>query len=125
MQEKLRQFVRLGEPDRVKKSIPTKCVFKCKKDDHGVIIRNIAHLVVQGFNQQEGMDYIDVYALVVRLEAIRIFLAYASFKIFKVYEMDVKSEFLDGELHEEVYVKQPSDYLERFYHLNKVLNGLQ
>ena len=65
-------------------TINTKWVFKCKKDDKGVVVRNKARLVVQGFNQEEGIDYTKVYAPVARLEAIRIFLAFASWKGFKV-----------------------------------------
>ena len=76
----------------------------------GVVVRNKARLVVQGFHQQEGIDYTEVYAPVVRLESIRIFLAYAAYKNIKVYQMDVKSAFLNGELHEEVFVKQPPGF---------------
>ena len=61
-------------------------VFKCKKDDRGIVTRNKARLVVKGFNQQEGIDYNEVFALVARLEAIQLFLAFASFKGFKVYQ---------------------------------------
>ncbi|XP_076950382.1 putative mitochondrial protein AtMg00820 [Bidens hawaiensis] len=108
MQEELQQFVRLGvwnlidKPERVNKVIPTKWVYKCKKDYHGVIVRNKACLVVLGYNQQEGIDCIVVYAPVARLEAISIFLAYAAFKNFKVYQMDLKYAFLNRETHEEV-----------------------
>ena len=78
--------------------------FQCKRDDGGVIVRNKARLVVQGFRQEEGIDYNEGYAPVARLEAIRIFLVYASFKGFKVYQMDVKSAFLYGKVKEAVYV---------------------
>ena len=69
-----------------------------------MIVRNKARLVVQGFKQIEGLDYDEVYAPVVRLKAIRIFLAYASFKGFTVYQMDVKTTFLYGTVKEEIYV---------------------
>ena len=96
------------------KKIGTKWVFKCKRDDRGVIVRNKARLVVVGFRQEEGIDYNEVYAPVARLEAIRIFLAYASFKGFKVYQMDVKSAFLYGKVKETVYVSQPPGFVDPF-----------
>ena len=86
--------------------IGTKWVFRNKKDDDGIITRNNARLVAKGFSQEEGIDYDKTFALVARLEAIRIFLAFATHLNFKVYEMDVKSAFLNGEL-EEVYMQQP------------------
>ncbi|KAJ0568464.1 putative RNA-directed DNA polymerase [Helianthus annuus] len=115
MQEELQQFQKLGvwklvEKPAGYKKIGTRWVFKCKKDDRGVVIRNKAHLVVQGFRHIEGIDYNEVYTPVARLEAIRIFLAYASFKGFKVYQMDVKSAFLHGVVEEEVYVEQPPGF---------------
>ena len=92
------------------KVIGTRWVLRCKKDDHGIIVRNKARLVVQGFRQVEGLDYNEVFAPVAQLEAIRIFLAYASFKKFKVYQMDVKSAFLHGVINETVYVSQPPGF---------------
>ncbi|KAD0241435.1 hypothetical protein E3N88_44567 [Mikania micrantha] len=89
--------------------IGTRWVFKNKKDDRGVIIKNKARLVAQGYTQEEGIDYDDVFSLVARIEAIRIFLAYDASMKFTVYQMDVKSAFLYGKLHEEVYVSQPPD----------------
>ncbi|GKC94642.1 putative ribonuclease H-like domain-containing protein [Tanacetum coccineum] len=82
-------------------------VFKNKKDERGIVIRNKARLVAQGHRQEEGIDYEEVFALVARIEAIRLFLAYASFMGFLVYQMDVKSAFLYGSIEEEVYVTQP------------------
>ncbi|KAJ0794618.1 putative RNA-directed DNA polymerase [Helianthus annuus] len=135
MQDELQQFQKLGvwklveRPENYKK-IGTRWVFKCKKDDRGVVIRNKARLVVQGFRQIEGIDYNEVYAPVAaRLEAIRIFLAYASFKGFNVYQMDVKSAFLHGIVQEEVYVEQPPGFEDpvhpdRVWLLNKALYGL-
>ncbi|XP_035830756.1 uncharacterized protein LOC118480154 [Helianthus annuus] len=79
-------------------------------DDRGVVIKNKSRLVVQGFRQEEGIDYEEVFAPVARLEAIRIFLAYASYRNFKVFQMDVKSAFLYGKVKEEVYVYQPPGF---------------
>ncbi|GKF09498.1 putative ribonuclease H-like domain-containing protein, partial [Tanacetum coccineum] len=72
-----------------------------KKDERGIVIRNKARLVAQGHTQEEGIDYDEVFALVARIEAIRLFLAYASFMGFMVYQMDVKSAFLNGQIEEE------------------------
>ncbi|GKA95792.1 putative ribonuclease H-like domain-containing protein [Tanacetum coccineum] len=90
-----------------KRAIRTKWVYKNKKDERGIVIRNKARLVAQGYTQEEGIDYDEVFALVARIEAIRLFLAYASFKDFIVYQTDVKSAFLYGKIEEEVYVCQP------------------
>ncbi|GJR76094.1 putative ribonuclease H-like domain-containing protein [Tanacetum coccineum] len=88
-----------------------------------------ARLVAQGYTQEEGIDYDEVFAPVARIEAIRLFLAYASFKDFVVYQMDVKSAFLYGKIEEEVYVCQPPgfedpDFLDRVYKIEKALYGL-
>ncbi|GJU61982.1 retrovirus-related pol polyprotein from transposon TNT 1-94 [Tanacetum coccineum] len=88
----------------------TKWVYKNKKDERGVVIRNKARLVAQGYTQEEGIDYDEVFAPVARIEAIRLFLAYALFKDFVVYQMDVKSAFLYGKIEEEVYVYQPPGF---------------
>ncbi|GJU25213.1 putative ribonuclease H-like domain-containing protein [Tanacetum coccineum] len=90
-----------------KKAIGTKWVYRNKKDERGIVIRNKARLVTQGYTQEEEIDYDEVFAPVARIEAIRLFLAYASFKDFVVYQMDVKSAFLYGKIEEEVYVCQP------------------
>ena len=134
MQEELAQFKKLKVWELVdlpegEKEIGTKWVFKCKRDDRGIVTRNKARLVVKGFNQQEGIDYNEVFAPVARLEAIRLFLAFASFKGFKVYQLDVKSAFLYGKVQEVVYVSQPDgfvdpDYPDRVYKLDKALYGL-
>ena len=76
--------------------IGTKWVFRNKMDEQGVITRNKARLVAKGYNQEEGIDYDETYAPVARLEDIRMLLAYASFMNFKLYQMDVKSAFLNG-----------------------------
>nr|GEV59963.1 retrovirus-related Pol polyprotein from transposon TNT 1-94 [Tanacetum cinerariifolium] len=114
---------------RSKKAIGTKWVFRNKKDKRGIVIRNKAMLVAQGFSQEEGIYYDEVFATVARIEVIRLFLAYASFMGFIVYQMDVKSAFLDGRIEEEVYVCQPPgfenpDYLDKFYKVEKAICGL-
>ncbi|GJX15214.1 retrovirus-related pol polyprotein from transposon TNT 1-94 [Tanacetum coccineum] len=81
-----------------------------KRDETRIIIKNKARLVAQGYNQQEGIDYDETFAPVARLEAIRIFLAFATYMNFIVYQMNVKSDFLNGKLKEEVYVKQPPGF---------------
>ncbi|GKB05691.1 putative ribonuclease H-like domain-containing protein [Tanacetum coccineum] len=88
-------------------TIGTKWVYKNKKDERGIVIRNNVRLVAQGYTQEEGIDYDEVFAPVARIEAIRLFLAYASFKDFVVYQMDVKNAFMYGKIEEEVYVCQP------------------
>nr|GFC26704.1 copia protein [Tanacetum cinerariifolium] len=82
--------------------IGTKWVLKNKKDEKGIVIRNKARLVAQGYTQEEGIDYEEVFAPVARIEAIRLFLAYTSFMGFIVYQMDVKSAFLYGIIDEEL-----------------------
>ncbi|GJY32921.1 putative ribonuclease H-like domain-containing protein [Tanacetum coccineum] len=90
-----------------KRAIGTKWVFRNKKDERGIIVRNKARLVAQGYTQEEGIDYDEVFAPVARIEAIRLFLAYASFMRFIVYQMDVKSAFLYGTIKEELL--EPDD----------------
>ncbi|GKF71078.1 putative ribonuclease H-like domain-containing protein, partial [Tanacetum coccineum] len=112
-----------------KKAIGTKWVFRNKKDERGIVIRNKARLVAQGHRQEEGINYEEVFAHVVRIEAIRLFLAYASFMGFLVYQMDVKSAFLYGTIEEEVYVTQPlgfkdPDHPDKVYKVVKALYGL-
>ncbi|GKA66340.1 putative ribonuclease H-like domain-containing protein [Tanacetum coccineum] len=112
-----------------KRAIGTKCVFKNKKDKRWIVIRNKARLVAQGHRQEEGMDYEEVFAPVARIEAIKLFLAYASFMGFLVYQMDVKSAFLYGTIKEEVYVTQLQgfkdlDHPDKVYKVVKALYGL-
>nr|GEW80997.1 putative ribonuclease H-like domain-containing protein [Tanacetum cinerariifolium] len=100
-----------------------------KKDKRGIVIRNKARLVAQGHTQKERIDYDEVFSPVARIEAIRLLLAYASFKDFDVYQMDVKSVFLYGKIEEEVYACQPPgfedlDFLDRVYKVEKTLYGL-
>ncbi|GKA76089.1 putative ribonuclease H-like domain-containing protein [Tanacetum coccineum] len=94
------------------KVIGTKWVYKNKRDERGVVVRNKARLVAQGYTQEEGIDYEEVFAPVERMEAIRLFLAFASFMGFIVYQMDVKSAFLYGTIDEEVYVSQPPGFVD-------------
>nr|GEU60780.1 putative ribonuclease H-like domain-containing protein [Tanacetum cinerariifolium] len=96
-------FTDSQEPSRVR-PIETKWVLKNKKDERGIVIRNKARLVAQGHTQVEGIDYDEVFAHVARIKAIILFLAYASFMGFTVYQMDVKSAFLYGTIDEEVYL---------------------
>ncbi|GJS09839.1 putative ribonuclease H-like domain-containing protein [Tanacetum coccineum] len=112
-----------------KRAIGTKWDFGNKKDERGIVIKNKARLVAQGYTQEERIDYDEVFALVARIEAIRLFLAYASFKDFVVYQMDVKSAFLYGKIEEEVYVCQPPgfkdpDFPDRVYKVEKELYRL-
>ncbi|GJT60148.1 putative ribonuclease H-like domain-containing protein [Tanacetum coccineum] len=112
-----------------KRPIGTKWVFRNKKDERGIVIKNKARLVAQGYTQEEGIDYDEVFAPVARIKAIRLFLAYASFKDFVVYQMDVKSAFIYGKIEEEVYVCQPPgfedpDFPDRVYKVEKALYGL-
>ncbi|GJR21018.1 putative ribonuclease H-like domain-containing protein [Tanacetum coccineum] len=93
-----------------KRAIGTKRVFRNKKDERGIIVRNKARPVAQGYTQEEGIDYDEVFAPIARIEAIGLFLAYASFMVFIVYQMDVKSAFLYGTIEEEVYVCQPPGF---------------
>nr|GEV06182.1 putative ribonuclease H-like domain-containing protein [Tanacetum cinerariifolium] len=100
-----------------------------KKDERDIVVRNKARLVAQGHIQEEGIDYEEVFAPVAKIEAIRLFLAYASFMGFLVYQMDVKSTFLYGTIEEEVYVCQPPrfkdpDYPDKVYKVVKALYGL-
>ena len=88
----------------------TRWVFRNKLDESGVIIRNKYRLVVQGYNQEEGIDYDETFAPVSKIEAIKILIAFVEFTGFKLYQMDVKSAFLNRNFKEEVYVKQPPGF---------------
>ncbi|GJY36350.1 putative ribonuclease H-like domain-containing protein [Tanacetum coccineum] len=107
LQFKLQKVWTMVDLPNGKRAIGTKWVYKNKKDERGIVIKNKARLVAQGYTQEEGIDYDEVFAPVARIEAIRLFFAYASFKYFVVYQMDVKSAFLYGKIEEEVYVCQP------------------
>nr|GFA43739.1 retrovirus-related Pol polyprotein from transposon TNT 1-94 [Tanacetum cinerariifolium] len=135
MQEELDQFARLKVWRLVplpegKSVIKTKWIFKNKKDESSLVIRNKARHVAVGYSQQEGIDYDERFAPVARIEAIRLFLAYAAHKDFTVVQMDVKTAFLNGILKEEVYVGQPpgfisKQYPDHVYALDKALYGLK
>jgi FtsZ-interacting cell division protein YlmF len=113
-----------------KNIIGSKWIFKNKLNEQGQVVRNKARLVCKGYAQIEGLDFDETFVHVARLEAIRIFLAYACHKRFKVYQMDVKSTFLNGDLNEEVYMEQPegfelSDNPDLVCKLKKSLYGLK
>nr|GEZ92476.1 putative ribonuclease H-like domain-containing protein [Tanacetum cinerariifolium] len=134
MQEELLQFKMqkvwvLVDLPHGKRAIGTKWVYENKKDERGIVIRNKARLVAQGHTQEVGIDYEEVFAPVVRIEAIRLFLAYASFMGFMVCQMDIKSAFLYGTIEEEVYVCQPLgfedlDHPDKVYKVVRALYGL-
>jgi hypothetical protein len=134
MQEELNNFTRNEVwhlvPCPNQNVLGTKWVFCNKQDEHGVVTGNKAQLVVKGYSQIEGLDFDETCAPVARLESIRILLAYATYHGFKLYEMDVKSTFLNGPIKEEVYVEQPpdfedSEYPTHVYNLSKALYGLK
>ncbi|GJY46661.1 putative ribonuclease H-like domain-containing protein, partial [Tanacetum coccineum] len=129
LQFKLQQVWVLVDLPYGMKVIGTKWVYRNKRDERGVVVRNKARLVAQGYTQEEGIDYDEVFAPVARIEAIRLFLAFASFMGFIVYQMDVKSAFLYGTIDEEVYVSQPPGFVDpdhptKVYKVVKALYGL-
>ncbi|GJZ80080.1 putative reverse transcriptase, RNA-dependent DNA polymerase [Tanacetum coccineum] len=129
LQFKLQKVWTLVDLPYGKRAIGTKWVYRNKKDERGIVIRNKARLVAHGYTQEEGIDYDEVFAPVARIETIRLFLAYASFKEFVVYQMNVKSAFQYGKIEEEVYVCQPlgfedSEFPDRVYKVEKALYGL-
>ncbi|GJR77692.1 putative ribonuclease H-like domain-containing protein [Tanacetum coccineum] len=131
MQEEMQQFINqkvwqlVPLPDG-KIAIGTKWILKNKRDARGIVVRNKARLVAQGHRQEEGIDYDEVFAPVARIEAIRLFLAFASYMGFMVYQMDVKSAFLYGEIEEEVYVTQPKGFEDPHFpkHVYRVVKAL-
>nr|GEU39479.1 retrovirus-related Pol polyprotein from transposon TNT 1-94 [Tanacetum cinerariifolium] len=135
MQEELDQFARLNVCRLVprpedKSVIKTKWIFKNKKDESSLVIRNKARLVAVGYSQQKGIDYDETFAPVAQIEAICLFLAYAAHKDFTIFQMDVNTTFLNGILKEEVYVGQPlgfvsKQYPDHVYALDKALYGLK
>ncbi|GKC05753.1 retrovirus-related pol polyprotein from transposon TNT 1-94 [Tanacetum coccineum] len=135
MQEELNEFERLEvwelvpRPDKVM-VITLKWIYKVKLDELGGILKNKARLVARGYRQEEGIDFEESFAPVARLEAIRIFLAFAAHMNMVVYQMDVKTAFLNGNLREEVYVSQPDGFMDKdkpnhVYKLKKALYGLK
>ncbi|GJU28414.1 putative ribonuclease H-like domain-containing protein [Tanacetum coccineum] len=126
---KLQQVWVLVDLPQGMKVIVTKWVYRNKRDERGVVVRNKARLVAQGYKQEEGIDYDEVFAPVTRMEAIRLFLAFALFMGFIVYQMDVESALLYGTIDEEVYVSQPPgfvdpDHPKKVYKVVKALYGL-
>jgi len=135
MHEHLHQFTRndiwflFPKSDQMN-IIGCKWVFINKLDESGVITRNKARLVAKGYNQEEGIDYGETFAPIARLEAIRLLLFFACMNGFKLFQMDVKSAFLNGTINEEVYVEQPPDFEDHqhpnhVYKLKKALYGLK
>nr|GFA03674.1 retrovirus-related Pol polyprotein from transposon TNT 1-94 [Tanacetum cinerariifolium] len=135
MQEELHEFERLEvwelvpRPDKVM-VITLKWIYKVKLDELGGILKNKARLVARGYRQEEGIDFEESFAPVARLEAIQIFLAYAAHRNMVVYQMDVKTTFLNGNLREDVYVSQPDGFVDsdnpnHVYKLKKALYGLK
>ena len=107
--------------------IGTRLVFRNKRDEEGNVIRNKVRLVVKGYNQIEGIDYDETYSLVARLEAIKLLIAYATHKGFKLYQMDVKIAFLNGYLTEKVFVEQTPGFedISKPHHVYKILDYAQ
>nr|GFA58949.1 retrovirus-related Pol polyprotein from transposon TNT 1-94 [Tanacetum cinerariifolium] len=135
MQEELFQFKRLDvwvlvpAPDNIS-PLSLKWLFKNKHDEEQTVIRNKSRLVMRGYYQEEGIDFEESFTSVARMEAIRIFLAYAAHKSFTMFQMDVKTAFLHGSLKEDVYVCQPEGFIDadhpsHVYKLKKALDGLR
>nr|GFB07870.1 hypothetical protein [Tanacetum cinerariifolium] len=135
MQEELLQFKRLDvwvlvpAPDNIT-PLTLKWLLKNKHDEEKTVIRNKSRLVVRGYRQEEGIDFKESFALVARMEAIRILLAYVAHKLFTVFQMDVKTAFLYGKLKEDMYVCQPegfinADHPSHVFKLKKALYGLK
>src|ERR1043165_1650633 len=112
MEEELNQFSKNDVWDLVPKPrgfniIGTKWVFRNKLNEQGEVVRNKARLVAQGYSHQEGIDYNETFTSVARLESIRLLISFAIQNNITLYQMDVKSAFLNGYIEEEVYVRQP------------------
>nr|GFA27944.1 hypothetical protein [Tanacetum cinerariifolium] len=110
--------------------INLKWLWKNKHDEENIVIRNKSRLVAKGYAQKEGVDFEESFAPVARMEAVRLFIAYATHKSFTIYHMDVKTAFLYGPLKEEVYVNQPDGFVDPYhpdqvYRLKKALYGLK
>ncbi|GJS98369.1 retrovirus-related pol polyprotein from transposon TNT 1-94 [Tanacetum coccineum] len=110
--------------------IKLKLIYKVKTDEFGEVLKNKSRLVAQGFKQEEGIDFEESFAPVARIEAIHIFIANATYKNMMIYQMDVKTAFLNGELKEEVYVSKPRGFVDQdnpshVYKLKKALYGLK
>ncbi|GKE90883.1 retrovirus-related pol polyprotein from transposon TNT 1-94 [Tanacetum coccineum] len=124
-------FLTSVEPKNYKEFvISLKWIYKVKLDELGGILKNKSRLVARGYRQEEGIDFEESFAPVARLEAIRIFLAFAAHMNMVIYQMDVKTAFLNGNLREEVYVSQPDGFVDpdkpkHVYKLKKALYGLK
>ncbi|GKD24731.1 retrovirus-related pol polyprotein from transposon TNT 1-94 [Tanacetum coccineum] len=110
--------------------IAVKWIYKVKLDKYGDVLKNKARLVAKGYRQEDGIDFEESFAPVARIEAIRIFIANAASKNMTIYQMDVKTAFLNGELKEEIYVSQPEGFVDldnpsHVHHLKKALYGLK
>lgn len=135
IQEELHQFEQskvwhLGPRPVDRTIIGIRWVFRNKQDENGTVVRNKSRLVVQGYNQEKGIDYEETFASIARIETIRILIAFAAHKEFKLFQMDVKSAFLNRNLKEEVYVKQhpgfeDSELPDHVMELHKALYGLK
>ncbi|GKA73736.1 retrovirus-related pol polyprotein from transposon TNT 1-94 [Tanacetum coccineum] len=113
-----------------KNDINMKWLWKNKRDEENTVIRNKARLVAKGYSQREGINFEESFAPVAQLEAVRLFVAYAAHKSFLIYQMDVKTAFLNGPLKEEVYVNQPDRFVDphhpdKVYRLKKALYGIK
>nr|GEY42573.1 hypothetical protein [Tanacetum cinerariifolium] len=129
MFKRLDVWVLVPVPDNIS-PLTLKWLFKNKHDEEQTVIRNKSRLIVRGYRQEEGIDFEESFAPVARMEAIRIFLAYATHKSFIVFQMDVKTAFLHGSLNEDVYVCQPEGFIDvdhpsHVYKLKKALYGLK
>nr|GFC77937.1 copia protein [Tanacetum cinerariifolium] len=110
--------------------IALKWIYKVKLDEYGDVLKNKARLVAKGYRQEEGINFEESFASVARIKAIRIFITNIASKNMTIYQMDVKTAFLNGDLKEEVYVSQPEgfvdpDHLTHVYRLKKALYGLK
>ncbi|GJV03052.1 retrovirus-related pol polyprotein from transposon TNT 1-94 [Tanacetum coccineum] len=127
MQDELNQFERLPEGKSI---IALKWLWKKKCDAENIVVRNKTRLVAKGYKQEEGIDFEESFAPVSRLKAVRMFIAYAAHKNITIFQMDVKTAFLNGPLKEEVYVSQPEGFIDpefpdHVYRWKKALYGLK
>ncbi|GKF03866.1 retrovirus-related pol polyprotein from transposon TNT 1-94 [Tanacetum coccineum] len=135
MQDELNQFERIQVWELVprpkgKNIIALKWLWKNKCDAENIVVRNKTRLVAKGYKQEEGIDFEELFAPVARLEAVRMFISYAAYKNITIFQMDVKTAFLNGPLKEEVYVSQPEGFIDpefpdHVYRLKKALYGLK
>ncbi|GKF20002.1 retrovirus-related pol polyprotein from transposon TNT 1-94, partial [Tanacetum coccineum] len=127
--KRLDVWVLVPAPNNIK-PLTLKWLFKNKHDEENTVIRNKTRLVVRGYRQEEGIDLKETFAPIARMEAIRIFLAYATHKSLTIFQMELKTAFLHGKLKEDVYVCQPKGFIDadhpsHVYKLKKILYGLK